>query len=120
MSDPIAHSAEVRLNNPAESNGLLLTWIRHTERSSTGVVDIAPGGGLAPHIHEHHDEVVTILHGEVEFRFGEDTLLVTAGDVISVPAGTTHAPVHSPSGCLMVSVFAPWFDPDEPDRVFVE
>jgi quercetin dioxygenase-like cupin family protein len=67
MSDPIAHSAEVRLNNTAESNGLRLTWIRHTERSSTGVVDIAPGGGMAPHLHEHHDEVVTILDGRSSF-----------------------------------------------------
>jgi quercetin dioxygenase-like cupin family protein len=120
MFDQISHSAKIRRDHPAGANGLLLTWVRHTERSSTGVVDIAPGGGLAPHIHEHHDEVVTILDGEVEFRFGDDTRLVTAGDVISVPAGTIHAPVHSPSGCLMVSVFAPCFDPDDPDRVFVE
>ncbi|HEX6947502.1 MAG TPA: cupin domain-containing protein [Acidimicrobiia bacterium] len=119
MTDPIAHAQEVRREHPAPEAGLLLTWVRHTERSSTGVVDISPGGGLKPHIHETHDEIVTILEGSVEFRLGDDTFDATAGDVIPVPAGTVHAPVHSAEGCLMISVFAPWFDPENPDRVFI-
>ena len=84
------------------------------------MVDIAPGGGLEPHIHEIHDEIVTILEGSVEFRVGDDVFTATEGDVIPVPAGTVHAPIHSPDGCLMISVFAPYFDPENPDRVFVD
>ena len=120
MTDPIAHAPGVRVQHPADPNGLLLTWVRHTERSSTGVVDIAPGGGLKPHVHESHDEVMTILEGTVEMRVGDETFTAVAGDVISVSAGTIHAPVHSEEGCLMISVFAPWFDPENPDRVFVD
>lgn len=116
----VEHAGLVRQENPAPDGGLLLTWIRHTERSSTGVVDIAPGGGLEPHIHEIHDEIVTILEGSVEFRVGDDVFTATEGDVIPVPAGTVHAPIHSPDGCLMISVFAPYFDPENPDRVFVD
>lgn len=119
MADPKSHAQEVRLQHPAPAEGILLTWVRHTGRSSTGVVDIAPGGGMNPHVHETHDEVMTILDGSVELRLGEDTFVAVAGDVISVPAGTVHAPVHSPEGCLMISVFAPWFDPDNPDRIIV-
>lgn len=120
MVDRVAHAQEVRGDHPAAAGGLLLTWVRHTERSSTGVVDIAAGGGLAPHIHETHDEVMTILEGAVEMRVGDDTFTAVAGDVISVPAGTVHAPVHSEGGCLMISVFAPWFDAENPDRVFID
>lgn len=120
MVDQVAHAQEVRLQHPAPPGGLLLTWVRHTERSSTGVVDISPGGGLAPHTHEAHDEVMTILDGSVEMRLGDETFTAVAGDVIAVPAGTIHAPIHSADGCLMISVFAPWFDPENPDRVFVD
>src|SRR5690606_25963885 len=117
---PTAHAHQVRAEHPAPDAGLLLTWVQHTERSSTGIVDIKPGGGLAPHIHETHDEIITVLEGSVEFRFGDGTFLAGPGDVMAVPAGTVHGPVHSPDGCLMVSVFCPWFDPENPDRVFVE
>ena len=64
--------------------------------------------------------IVTILEGSVEFRVGDDVFPVIEGDVIPVPAGTVHAPVHSAEGCLMISVFAPYFDPDNPDRVFID
>ncbi len=120
MADQVAHAREVRFLHPANSGGILLTWVRHTERSSTGVVDIAPGGGLTPHIHEIHDEVMTVLEGTVEMLVGDETFTAVAGDVISVQAGTVHAPVQSESGCLMISVFAPWFDPENPDRVYVD
>lgn len=120
MFDPIAAAHEVRRLHPAPEGGLLLTWIRHTPRSSTGVVDIAPGGGLAPHIHETHDEIMTILDGSAQVRIGDETFTAVAGDVMAVPARTIHAPFHTDEGCLMVSVFAPWFDPENPDRVFVD
>ena len=120
MSDPVAHAQQVRREHPAPDGGLLLTWIRHTERSSTGVVDIAPGGGLKPHIHETHDEIVTVLEGSVDFRVGDTVFEATAGDVIPVAAGTVHAPIHSSGGCPLTPVFTPWFDPNAPDRVFVD
>lgn len=121
MSQGYHNAFGVSAANPAgENQPIRLTWVEHTERSSTGVVSIAPGGGLAPHIHESHDEIITVAQGEVEFRFGGESRRVSAGEVITVPAGTIHAPTLSQGGCVLVSVFAPWFDPENPDRLLVD
>jgi mannose-6-phosphate isomerase-like protein (cupin superfamily) len=116
ITDPLETSHE---NPLGESESLRTTWVHHGDHSSAAITSIGPGG-IGPHIHHEHDEVVVVIEGEADFRLGEDVKTVTLGDLVTVPAGTVHAPINSSAGCVLISVFAPRFDPDNPDRHFVD
>jgi len=112
--------AVARANQPAPGEPFRLTFVHRTERSTTVVAAIPAGGGIRAHVHDEHDEVVTFVEGEVDFRFDVGISRVRSGQTISVPAGAVHGPIRSPNGCVLVSVYAPGFDPDHPDRRFVD
>jgi uncharacterized cupin superfamily protein len=49
---------------------------------------VAPGKTAFPyHVHHANDELFVILQGSGEYRFGNKTYPVKAGDVVSAPAG---------------------------------
>ena len=61
---------------------------------------IVPPGKRAGPFHNHHaiEEAMVILAGEGEYRFGEDTHPVRAGDVVTAPAGgqdTAHQLINT-------------------------
>lgn len=95
-------------------------WAHHSDRSSTAVTSIAAGQGIKAHVHREHDEIVIFAEGEVDFLLEDETTTLGPGVVVSVPAGVVHAPAHSHEGCLIISVFAPRFDPANPDRHFID
>lgn len=73
--------------------------------------------GNALHTQPHHDEVVVIVEGEVNFRVGGETRQVQPGDVVFIPRNTTHGPVLTDGERLVaLSVFGPHFDPNAPDN----
>ena len=43
------------------------------------------------HIHEHEDEIVYVLAGELTFFVGDDACRAVAGDCLFLPRGTEHA-----------------------------
>jgi quercetin dioxygenase-like cupin family protein len=47
--------------------------------------------GPPPHVHDHGDEVFYILDGEMVMQLGDQVLVATKGQMVRVPAGTTHA-----------------------------
>jgi quercetin dioxygenase-like cupin family protein len=51
---------------------------------------IPSGGGPAPHRHDF-EETFSILAGEIEITFREQTMTGSAGDTVNVPANATHA-----------------------------
>ena len=51
---------------------------------------VAPGGGVASHVHPYQTEEFEIQSGSVEFRKGRDKLLAEEGDSITVEPGTIH------------------------------
>ena len=121
MGEHFSNSFQVRDQNPIkEGQSTGGAWIHHSERCSTVVAYFPPGGGMKPHFHETHDEIATVVDGEVEFLVDGEVRKLGPGDVVTIPAGTIHAPIHTEGGCTLVSVFAPWFDPENPDRVVVE
>jgi len=122
MSDErIAWAKELARADPIrEGEPFRLRYVHHTDRSSTAVASIRAGGGIRPHVHREHDEIVIFAEGEVEFRLDDKTETFGPGVVVSVPAGVVHAPVRSREGCLLISVFAPRFDPANPDRHFID
>jgi uncharacterized cupin superfamily protein len=49
---------------------------------------VPPGKAAFPyHVHHANDEMFLILQGSGEYRFGDKTYPVRAGDVVSAPAG---------------------------------
>lgn len=54
-------------------------------------VFIPTDAGTIPHIHTEETETFIILEGEVSFQAGDEVVTATAGDVVAVPPGTTHA-----------------------------
>jgi quercetin dioxygenase-like cupin family protein len=99
---------------------VMVTHISHTDRSSTVVAFIEPGGGLRPHLHREHDEIIVFLCGTAMFRLGDEVRPVAANDVISVPAGIVHATIRADTACVLAAVFAPGFDLANEDRVYVD
>ena len=51
---------------------------------------VAPGGGVASHVHPYQTEEFEILSGSVEFRKGRDKVVAEEGDSITVEPGTIH------------------------------
>ena len=53
-------------------------------------VHVVPPGKKAFPFHRHHvmDELFFIVSGNGEYRFGDETLPVRAGDIVGAPAGT--------------------------------
>ena len=63
------------------------------------VVDAAPGGG--PKLHRHpYEEVFVVREGTATFTAGDETIEVSGGRVVLVPAGVAHEFVKSGTGRL--------------------
>jgi quercetin dioxygenase-like cupin family protein len=94
--------------------------VHRSDRSSTAIASFEPGGGLRPHFHAEHDEVIVFLEGEADFRLGEAVTTVRAGDVVSIPAGVVHATIRARTHVLLAASFAPGFDLANEDRTYVD
>ena len=117
----VRNAHEVIRDNPIlDGETFRVTHIQRTERSSTAVCLIQAGGGLRPHIHHDHDELIVFLEGEAEFRLGDEVRKVSGGDVAVVPAGTIHATMNAVTDVVIAAVFAPDFDLENEDREFVD
>jgi quercetin dioxygenase-like cupin family protein len=55
---------------------------------------VPPGGGPPPHRHDF-EEMFTVLDGEVQVTFREQTLTARAGETINVPANAPHSFTNS-------------------------
>lgn len=52
---------------------------------------VPPGGGPPPHVHRREQEGFYVLEGEITFRFGEQSLVATAGMFANMPVGMPHS-----------------------------
>jgi quercetin dioxygenase-like cupin family protein len=59
--------------------------------------------GPPPHSHPW-DETFYVMKGEVQFSFGDEAQLATAGTLVHLPAGTVHWFRCGPQGALMLSM----------------
>lgn len=67
---------------------------------------LKPGFHLARHYHKQMAEIFYVLEGEIEFIFDDETVVVSAGTTVNVPAGVWHE-AKSPNGARMLSIFSP-------------
>ncbi|MDN4634694.1 phosphomannose isomerase type II C-terminal cupin domain, partial [Sphingomonas sp. PsM26] len=54
-------------------------------------IGIAEGKNLSYQLHDHRDEVWTIIKGEGEFVLNDEVRSIKTGDVIQIQAGDKHA-----------------------------
>ena len=66
-----------------------------------------PGMGIPPHVHEDEDEVFQVLSGQVEMSIGDESTVLSAGDLIFCPRGIPHSwrVVGEEKARAMLSIF---------------
>ncbi len=60
-------------------------------------VDFAPGASFPRHTHPG-EEIIYVLEGTLEYEVSGKSVMLKAGDVLFVPAGTVHAARNVGSG----------------------
>ena len=76
---------------------------------------VGQGGGPPPHRHLAEDELFFIYEGSIELNAAGKTYVVSAGEAIFVPKGTTHSYRNVGEGnALMYTIYTPagmegWF-----------
>jgi len=78
-------------------------------------VEYAPGKRVARHSHEHAEQVMAIIAGEVTMTIGDETRTLRAGDVAVVNRGLEHE-LYSDSGVTFMEALAPVPLDHVPDR----
>ena len=63
------------------------------------LVESPPGGGAVLHTHPY-EEVFVTLEGQATSTVGEETIEVSAGQIVVAPAGVPHKFVNSGTGPL--------------------
>jgi quercetin dioxygenase-like cupin family protein len=69
-------------------------------------VTYAPGTVVARHAHEHTEQVMLVLDGDLTMTVGEETQELGAGDVVVVNRGVEHE-LRSQGGCSFMEALAP-------------
>jgi quercetin dioxygenase-like cupin family protein len=74
-----------------------------------------PGKQVPRHSHEHTEQVMVILDGEVTMTIEDETRTLRAGDTVVVNRGLEHE-LYSESGCTFIEALAPVPLDHVPDR----
>jgi quercetin dioxygenase-like cupin family protein len=68
--------------------------------------NILEAGAVLP-LHNHpHEQITTLVSGELELRVGEETFVLGPGDSLLVPSGASHAGVARQRS-VAIDTFAP-------------
>lgn len=74
-----------------------------------------PGTTVPRHSHEHSEQVMVILEGDVTMTVGEETRTLGPGDLVVVNRGVEHE-LHSEGGLVFFEALAPVPVDHVPDR----
>ena len=104
---PIINIDDVQLADRGNGKSFAVKWGRVGPAlglSALGcAVHVVPPGKKAFPFHRHHvmDELFYVLSGEGQYRWGDETLSVKAGDLVAAPAGTkAHQIINTGKGDL--------------------
>ncbi|HWT25158.1 MAG TPA: cupin domain-containing protein [Solirubrobacteraceae bacterium] len=79
-----------------------------TPRFNVGIIEIAPGRVLEPHVHAEEDDAFYILEGELTFVFGAEARAAPPGTFVLAPAGAAHGFRNDgPVPVRMLNIHAP-------------
>jgi uncharacterized cupin superfamily protein len=93
-SKPVMNIAEVPLSDRGNGGKFVFKGARIAPLLGLEglgcAVHVVPPGKRAFPFHRHHvlDELFFIVSGRGEYRFGEETLPLVAGDIVGAPAGS--------------------------------
>lgn len=76
------------------------------ERMTMVFFSLEPGGGIPEHAHPH-EQMGTVLGGEIELLIGEERRVVREGDAYHIPSGVLHSARASDSPARVLDVFSP-------------
>jgi mannose-6-phosphate isomerase-like protein (cupin superfamily) len=62
----------------------------HGIATSASMGLIEPGKGAPLHFHQEVDEIILVLEGTLDFRLGDERMLVGPNHTISIPARVPH------------------------------
>ena len=74
---------------------------------------VAPDQPQTPiHFHEEHEQFTIVMEGSIETVVGEETLVLSAGDVCRIKAGVPHGKTRpmGGAGAVLIDVFEPLRD----------
>jgi len=82
-------------------------WARfvHSGNVTVSYWDLEPGAQIPPHSHPH-EQVTSLIEGEMEMTVGGETKRFTPGCVVVIPPNTSHA-VKAAKACYVIDVFYP-------------
>jgi uncharacterized cupin superfamily protein len=107
LDNPILNIADVPMMDRGHGEMFAVKWGRVGPQlglvSLGCAVHVVPRGKKAFPFHRHHvvDELFFILSGEGQYRWGDKTFPLKAGDLVSAPAGAEpHQIINSGSGEL--------------------
>ncbi len=63
--------------------------------------------GPPPHVHDHGDEVFYVLDGEMAMQLGDQVVIGSKGQLVRIPAGTTHAFVVTSETARVLNFYVP-------------
>jgi uncharacterized cupin superfamily protein len=90
---PVVNIADVPLTDRGNGKSFVVKWGRVSPLLSLEglgcAIHVLPPGKRAFPFHRHHvmDELFFIVSGEGEYRYGDETFPLHAGDLASAPAG---------------------------------
>ena len=100
----------------AAGDTLRVSRLGEGAHTSAVLIQLAAGARVPGHVHREHDETVAVVRGRARMRAGERLATIQAGDVVLVPAGTPHGAIAGPEGCVVISLYAPRWDPADRHR----
>jgi quercetin dioxygenase-like cupin family protein len=76
------------------------------EQIMMSFVEFEPHAVVPPHSHPH-EQMGLLLEGEFEFTIGDETKMLTVGDVWFVPSNVVHSVQATEKGAKALDVFHP-------------
>ena len=65
-----------------------------------------PGAEVPRHSHEDTEQLMWMLEGSLEMTVGDETRVISAGDVVAVNRGVEHS-LRSEEGCTFLEALSP-------------
>jgi len=79
-----------------------------TPRFTFGIIEIAAGREIEPHVHVDEGDAFYIVEGEMTFSFGAERVTAPAGTFVLVPPGIEHGFRNEGTGPVrMLNIHAP-------------
>ncbi len=107
MSDIVSRRDQINLHQirptlsgtVIEGNNMtLVRWVVEPDQPQTAI-----------HSHEKHEQFTIVMEGSIETVVGEETLILSAGDVCRIKAGVPHGKTRPAgnAGAVLIDVFEP-------------